>query len=460
MPVRLHLNNGILKKAFLTALVFIGCLVFAALMPPREAQAFGGCTCSCFFDCDCVNDAHEDLRDTVQDEHNDTRSFFGTSGFICDFCGTGELGDHERWLIVQIYYLRFLPAMMKMTEQLSAVMMQQMLILGTFIDAEHQLDIQLMVQDKATETLRDYREDVQLCHIGTGMRSLAATQQRGNITKAALTARSVNRQLGNNNSASAVSPSSDKQGRLEQFRDVFCDKYDNNHVAAKPSSGLAMICGGPVNPAERLNSDIDYTGTMELPLTLDLAFADTPNALDGDEETVLSMSNYLYAHDLFTRPTSGHLSILQNQSGYLDLRSVVAKRSVAENSFNAIAALKTKGAGGAANTMSYMRYLLEELGMTPPEIEAVYGEEPSYMAQMEILAKNMYQRPEFYAGLQGTPANTARKKAAMDAIGIMLDRDIYESRLRSEMILSILLELDIIGYQEEMENFVNAAIVD
>lgn len=441
-------------KILLTGFVFTVCLVAAATLAPRPVQA----TCFCCTTCQCVNQAHSQLRSVVSSEHNATRAFFGTSGVLCAYCGTGELGAHEAWLIDRIYLELFLPAMMEMTEQLSAVMMQQMFILGTFFDADHQLDVQRLLQRKEAEVLKDYREDAQICHIGTMVRSLAATEQRGEVTRAVMNEKFMARQLGNANVASAEGPDPDKLGRLEQFRDVFCDRSDNNRIENSPASGLGIICNGAANPAARLNSDIDYTGTVELPRTLGLEFGDTPDALDDDEETLMAMSNYLYGHDLFTRPTAGQLARKQNQSDYMGLRSVVAKRSVAENSFNAIAALKTKGGAGSADTMTYMSFLLGELGMTQDEIDTVYGTEPSYMAQMEILSKNMYQRPEFYAQLQGTVANVDRKKAAMDAIGVMLKRDIYESRLRSEMILSIMLELDIIDYQEEMENFVNSSI--
>lgn len=47
--------------------------------------------------------------------------------------------------------------------------------------------------------------------------------------------------------------------------------------------------------------------------------------------------------------------------------------------------------------------------------------------------------PDFYAHLYDSPANVSRKKVAMKAIELMLDRAIYESQLRKEMSVSVLL---------------------
>ena len=43
----------------------------------------------------------------------------------------------------------------------------------------------------------------------------------------------------------------------------------------------------------------------------------------------------------------------------------------------------------------------------------------------------------------------------MQAIGTMLDREIYESNLRSEAIMSIILEIKIIEKQDGVQNKIN-----
>ena len=84
------------------------------------------------------------------------------------------------------------------------------------------------------------------------------------------------------------------------------------------------------------------------------------------------------------------------------------------------------------------------------------GSNPSYDAQMEILTKRLYQDPSFYVNLMDTPANVERQYAALQAFGLMQRRDIFETVLRSEMLLSTILEIEISDYQDEVQSQQNA----
>jgi hypothetical protein len=139
----------------------------------------------------------------------------------------------------------------------------------------------------------------------------------------------------------------------------------------------------------------------------------------------------------------------------MDLSSIAAKRSVAENSFNAIVGLKSMGSAGGAlgnngvTTYKYLGRILMDLGIPEAEVKTYLGQDPnisgsnipdpSYFAQLEILSKKIYQTPYFFANLYDTPVNVKRKSAALKAIELMLDRAIFESQLRQEMSLSVLL---------------------
>jgi hypothetical protein len=54
--------------------------------------------------------------------------------------------------------------------------------------------------------------------------------------------------------------------------------------------------------------------------------------------------------------------------------------------------------------------------------------------------------------LYDKPVNVRRKMVAMQAIGLMLDRDIYDSYTRSEALMSVLLELRLIQKQDAVQN--------
>ena len=162
------------------------------------------------------------------------------------------------------------------------------------------------------------------------------------------------------------------------------------------------------------------------------------------------------------------------------------------NSFNNIVALKTRGTDrgddddvfSSVNTSELMYLIMNDLGPDQYPLNAPddFGEKQyqrymfaktnedideaainesgledtrnqiSYYAQMEMLAKRLYQRPEFYTGLYDKPANVKRISAAMQSIKLMMDRDIFESQLRSEAIMSMILELKVAEEQQNIEN--------
>ena len=94
---------------------------------------------------------------------------------------------------------------------------------------------------------------------------------------------------------------------------------------------------------------------------------------------------------------------------------------------------------GASRTREFLGAIMQELGVPAAEIFPLIGEKPSYYAQLEILAKKIYQNPDFFAGLYDSPANVERKSVALKAVELMLDRAIYESQIRQEMATSVLL---------------------
>jgi len=102
----------------------------------------------------------------------------------------------------------------------------------------------------------------------------------------------------------------------------------------------------------------------------------------------------------------------------------------------------------------YMKALFREFGIDPvdtngdgtadltveEQIDEMLGERPSYYAQMEVLTKKIYQSPNFFTNLYDKPANVERIGASLDAIGLMNQRDRFESILRREMLSAILVE--------------------
>jgi hypothetical protein len=378
-----------------------------------------------------------------------------------------EMTGEKVWMISIFWEDNLLPAMMMMADQLTATAMQQMQIVGSFLDAKHQLETQQLIQEIAARTHKDYHPSVGLCEFGSGAKSLAASERKAEMNAVILSQRSQDRQLGAVNTAAARGEDGDKESRIRQFRQKFCDPKDNNN-------GLSYLCDwnqdgtpGPNTGASnraRMNKDIDYIRTVDAPWTLNVDFISGTGAnaaattLTDNEEEILALASNLYGQNVFVRPSSSVLKsvpgqrISNIQKLYLDMRSVVAKRAVAENSFNAIAAMKSEGTPGSKD---YLIALMRELGVSQNEAIQMLGTNPSYYAQMEVLTKKIYHNPDFYTNLYDKPANVERKGVALQAIGLMQKFDLFKSYLRNEASLSILLELAVMDLQEEVENEIN-----
>jgi hypothetical protein len=332
-----------------------------------------------------------------------------------------------------------------------------------FFDAKETIETNRLMQELQLQAHEDYQPSESFCTFGTAVRSIAHTEEIGKATKAIIAQRQMARHLGIRNIAGSYNRDLDKKNRFEYFRNYFCDPTDNNWISSEAESGLSSICeptdsrndefGDPIN-RKNINIDIDYTRNIEEPRTLNIDGVGWTVEKSQSELNMMSLGNNLYGHNLLTRNLSErNIATNELSSLYLELRGIAAKRSVAENSFNSIVALKSLGSSfvGSSDTHLYLGKILNDLGIPEDEVteylgidlsSGLIGEDKavaSYYATMEILAKKIFQNPSFYAQLYDTPANVQRKSAALKAFDLMLDRSIYESQLRREMALSVLL---------------------
>ena len=438
-------------KRNLTVSVFVMALAITVIMP-RPANAL----------CEwCVKGVVEaELEQWVTDIQGGT--YWRLTRFV-----RSEMTGEKIWLISILWEDNLLPAMMLMADQLTAVAMQQMQIIGTFMDAKHQLETQQVLQKIAARTHKNYQPSIGLCDFGSAVKAMAFTERKGDLTTVLLAQRSQDRQLGAINTASALGEDSDKESRIRQFRETYCQRHDNN-------DGLEILCDwdqdgipGPMiggQEPDRLNKDIDFVRIVDKPWTIkiDMLFPSLREVLTEEEEDIFALAGNLYGHELFIRPPARSLQSLPNeritnmQKIYMDIRSVVAKRSVAENSFNQIVGMKAEGSGGSTD---YLIAMLQELGISYSVATSMLRTIlPSYYAQMEVLTKKIYQKPDFYTNLYDTPANVDRKEVAMQAVGLMQKFDIFKSYLRNEASLSVLLEMSVVDLQNEVENEINQAV--
>ncbi|MFP4314312.1 MAG: hypothetical protein ACLFR0_08295 [Alphaproteobacteria bacterium] len=350
-----------------------------------------------------------------------------------------DFHEHRQW-IMDRFLPELIPAYMLMTEQMSNVAMYQMYLVGKLFDSKLHLEGQRLFNELQNEAAKDYYPSDSFCWFGTNARSLSNSEALSHAHQGALTKADLDRQLGIlNSAASDTQIQQDMRGRWVQFLSDYCDPHDNDYTGG--TTGLVDACGGGSANPDRTNIDIDFQRLVEEPRYLNLDFVD--GTLSEDEEDVMALSRNLYGH----KPIAMSLTAIGQESvqhNYMRLRSVAAKRSVAQNSYNAIVGMKGRGSGGGGSAQ-YLKAIMADLGMDNAAVEEILGENPSYYAQLEALGKKIFQNTDFFTDLYDKPANVKRKQAAMNAIELMLDRAIFESELRHEIILSVLLS----SYLEE-----------
>lgn len=332
---------------------------------------------------------------------------------------------------------------------------------GAFVDAQTFSQTLTSLQKQNSQSIVTQTASDQICRFGTLSRSLAQSDDKARVVQLGLANEMLQREVMRTGMASAyesgvgskLGRSSDQAARNALYQKYFCDP--------KNSKGAVGQGGGCATPDDtRQNRDIDTTRTLFNPVTLNLDFSS-----DGslgtktiDEENLIAMASNLFAHDLPMNMGKSDFDAIVKDDGkesdsrkekLMEYRSLVAKRSVAQNSFAALAGMKAAGSAGSA---TYVKQMLEYLGLNANAQTAFLGSNPSYYAQMELLTRKLYQSPAFYANLMESPENVARQQTAMEGIGLMQDRDIYESLRRSELVLSSLLEVYVAKDQDKQKD--------
>lgn len=375
------------------------------------------------------------------------------------FSGTGMYTGQQD--LQQYYYEKSLwPKVEKALQNLADETRNATLVTvgprGSFIDAQTFTQTLTSLGKQTSKSLVTQTPSEQICRFGTLSRSLAQSDDKARVVQSGIADEMLHREMMRSGTAAGyekgvgtkLGRTSDKQARLEQYESTFCDP--------EASNGAAGTAKCKTTKDTRQNRDIDSTRSLYNPLTMSLDFtgAATGTKTD-DEENLLALASNLFAHDLPVSFGKADFDAIITDNGdasdsrkekLMDYRALIAKRTVAQNSFAALAAMKAEGSGGST---TYMKQMVENLGLNATDQAALLGANPSYYAQMELLTRKLYQSPEFYANLMESPANVSRQQAAMEGIGLMQDRDIYNSLRRSEMVLSTLLEMYVIQDQTQ-----------
>jgi len=315
---------------------------------------------------------------------------------------------------------------------------------GAMLDSKLVNDRILDMQVLSAKTTKRHMPSVAMCKFASLNKSMAQADQRAKMVHDVLGEYSLRRVLGQAETIGAIE-SKDVASRLRTVLDNHCGPKEFG------SEATALCPGGPGNP-----TDINFTDAIDVPDTINIGLDPEISGINTNDETasVMAMKTMLYNHK--APPRIGKRDLQNNydgqQSRYLNWRGTVAKRTVAENSFDTVIGMKA--ASGVAVKNQY-KLQLESLGMSAAESEAIAKTAPSYWAQMEHLTKKLYQNTNFFVNLYDGPDNVLRQSASMDAIALMQMRDYYNSLVRSEMALSILLDTEVGKEIDALNNTLN-----
>ncbi len=340
-------------------------------------------------------------------------------------------------------------AFQQMTAEIHTNMIAQTEAIGMFFDAKHQLETQRIFQKRAARAHKDYHVSEQMCEMGTFTRDLANSDRRSDLSAMTLSNQMLARGLGTGGPKTLTGPESDELSRLNAYIDTYCNIRDN----AGQNDHLCATSKG----AARQNKDVNFTQTIDLPLTLSVDFM--AGGTPADEQNVFAFLDNLFLNDVFPFDAENKSTLAKYIIPLQDKRSIIAMRSVAQSTFAHIIAQKSQGGPHTRSATPYLYSLIHQMGtpgtMTLAVIEDYLGSRPSYFAQMEVLTKKIYQDPEFIANLYDKPANVKRIRTAMTAIKLMQDRDINEALMRREMLFSMILELQLREQQVDVHNSFN-----
>jgi hypothetical protein len=342
-----------------------------------------------------------------------------------------EVQKHQDWLIKDFWEANVLPAIQNATIGSQKFQSGASAFQGGFIDAQNTNQSLLTRQELTANAQREHAVSEQVCRFGSLSRSLSASETEAARRQMNLVTASFDRQLLKPSEKSSEGIAMDLSSRYDRFKSKFCDQkaYASGFSFCSKDDTLT-------------NLDIDYTRLVDTQGTLSPA----------EEAAVIPMMQNLFANRTFEKidPNLLKPSATGNtaRDALLDQRALIAKRSVAENSFQALVSRRMQGTSGSRESI---KALLKNMGIKEDsDIIREITDKPSYNTQMEILTKRVYQDADFFKNLMENPTNLARQYTAMQSFGLMQQRDIYDSIQRSELLLSLVVEMELEKFQDEV----------
>lgn len=347
---------------------------------------------------------------------------------------TSRVNDHKSW-VQNTLWPAILEDLQVLTDQLAGVSPAAMSSLGMITDGAQTQTTQRRLQKLKAESVNRNRPNLKMCSVATMTKGLTNSEDNGRVFSASLSNNMKTRFLGGENTQGADGVDSDKRARWNMFVSQYCDPDSEN-------GALGEQCQN-IDPAN-FDKDVDFARLV--------GGADTIAA--EDTHAVTLMASYLYGHDIPRNRFKGN-SIdpkknSRNYELYEQMRSIMAMRSIAANSFQSVVALKSEGPEETEEEKSRRQSTMIEMGYSSDFIANSMKASPSYVGRMNLMQDALFHNPGFYIDNISSPEHVSQTMTAMKAIENMYMDRLAESLKRQELLNSVWLELKLRKEQSDI----------
>ncbi|TAL39715.1 MAG: hypothetical protein EPN97_01795 [Alphaproteobacteria bacterium] len=341
-----------------------------------------------------------------------------------------EFDTNIRTGLSDLWQNRWLPAMMDMTRQLSAIQVDQTRAMGSMADAEQMEESINLKQKTQVDALRRYQPNEQVCQVDSMMRSNApcnAAQGCG-PNKAFRMARAMTGgyakedelHRGNYLGTPAASGTAvDQLSRWEEYVQFFCDPARG--AQGCPAAGT--LPGRHVDLAGLLWGD-KQTIDMSQPT---------------ERRVVSAVQRYLISPSTPDPVPPTAVTTPDGQAELLHRRTMDARFNTI---FNVVAQMVSERASGSFIDVSAIRL---SAGL-PPADTTLPAEGASYRELMEALTRDRFHNPEYIVRMVNAPEEVVREQGAINAIKMQQMNDLYK-RLEEMVFMEAAIYADELDHQ-------------
>jgi hypothetical protein len=321
-----------------------------------------------------------------------------------------EFDTNIRTGLSRLWQDKWLPAMMDMTKQLSAIQIDQSRMVGSLMDAELVNENIQLKQQKQIEAFRRYQPNETVCQMDSLMRNDAA-----NCDPAEGCGPTMAQRMATAMTAGYAKEDTERRGNYvgtpgefgtARYQQYMWDEYVT--YWCDPAAGN-QGCTAPGTPG--------YQGKH----------VDLPGLLWGDKQTIdMSVPNNrlmvkavqrYFISPLVPDPVPpGAVNTPQGQQALLDRRSTEARYNAV---FNVVSRMISERSSGSKIDTSSVR---TAAGL--PAANA--SSDASYREIMEALTRDRFHSPEYIVRMVNAPEEVVREQGAINALKMQQMNDLYK----------------------------------